>query len=329
MSQIRSGPRPHGMNTVARRTCLALLALYGACTGLWGYVAPESWYRRFPGLGMSWLPRFGPFNEHFVKDLNAMALGLAVLAIAAFCWTGTRSVTYLAGAGWLTFNGLHLIFHLRHLDMLGATDRIAGVVSLVLVVVLAALLLVPLRGTAPAEPGRPRIVDRAVFAVLFVVGAITGGWAYFAPGNWYATFPGFGRSWLPPLGPFNAHFAIDVGAAFLAYAVLSLIAFVRAGDVRVVRVTGLAWLVFNVLHLIYHLSMLGMYDRTDQVINVVGLSIVVVLPIIVLFRKKQGERGSHVDRTQSGTPAAAGRVGAGARRLPGVDPAGEGDQEGR
>lgn len=318
------------MNTVARRTCLALLALYGAYTGLWGYVAPQSWYRGFPGLGLRWLPQFGPLNEHFAKDLNALALGLAVLAIVAFRWIGTRSLTYLAGATWLTFNGLHLIFHLQHLDMLGTTDRIAGVVSLVLIVVPAGLLLIPVRGKASGEPGRPRIVDRVVFAVLFVSGGATGGWAYFAPGNWYSTFPGFGRSWLPQLGPFNEHFAADVGAAFLAYAMLSLIAFVRAGDVRVARVTGLAWLVFNVLHLSYHLTMLGMYDTSDQVLNVIGLSAAVVLPVIVLFRKNEvGERGSHVNRTQSGAPASAGRVGAGSRRVQGVDAPGDGDEEGR
>jgi hypothetical protein len=39
-----------------------------------------------------------------------------------------------------------------------------------------------------------------------------------------------------------------------------------------VRTTGLVWLVFNVLHLSYHLTMLGMYGRTDQVLNVIGLS---------------------------------------------------------
>jgi hypothetical protein len=73
------------MTTLVRRVCLALLALYGVYSGLWGYLAPNSWYRGFPGLGMRWVSPFGPYKEHFVKDINAMFLGMAVLAIAAFC----------------------------------------------------------------------------------------------------------------------------------------------------------------------------------------------------------------------------------------------------
>lgn len=126
-------------------------------------------------------------------------------------------------------------------------------------------------------------MHRIALALLFVVGAVTGLWAYFAPHAWYTTFPGFGHSWLPQLGPYNEHFAVDVGAMFLALAVLSLVAFLRVRDAGIVRATGLTWLVFSALHLAYHLRMLGMYDRVDQLLNVVVLVILLVLPVLVLL----------------------------------------------
>ncbi|HEY4017961.1 MAG TPA: hypothetical protein VGM75_04710 [Pseudonocardiaceae bacterium] len=317
------------MTTVVRRSCLALLALYGAYAGLWGYLAPGSWYRSFPGFGMSWVAPFGPYNEHFVKDISAMFLGLAVLAVVAFCWIGTRMLTYLAGATWLTFNVLHTVYHLRHLDMFVPTQRSIGVLSLVLVVLLAALLLVPVREPLVPAPVdvRPRTGQRVVLAILFLAGVGTGFWAYFAPHAWYATFPGFGHSWLPQLGPYNEHFAVDVGGMFLGYAVLSLIAFIRVREVRVVRAAGVAWLVFNALHLIYHLTMLGMYRPADQVLNVVSLVILLVLPVFLLISTDRVRR-THVDRTQSRNAAAAGPVRVGSGRVPGHDAPGNGEQEG-
>ncbi|HEY4456646.1 MAG TPA: hypothetical protein VGN81_20210, partial [Pseudonocardiaceae bacterium] len=291
------------MNTVARRICLALLAVYGAYTGLWGYLAPGSWYQDFPGLGLHWVTPFGPDNEHFVKDINAMFLGLAVLAAVASVQIGSARLTYLAGAAWSTFNVLHLAFHLRHLDMLGLSDRVIGTVALVVVLVFSGLLLVPLR-VKESVPEPARVGHRVVLAVLVLIGFGTGIWAYAAPAGFYGAFPGFGLRWLPQLGPYDEHLAVDVGAMFLAFGVLAVFAFVRAGDQWMLRATGLSWLVFNVLHLIYHLSMLGMYRPTDQVLNVVLLSVLVVLPLFLLFpTTKRG--GSRVHGTQSGTTTSA------------------------
>ena len=313
------------MNTVARRICLALLALYGAYSGVWGYLAPDSWYQDFPGLGLHWVTPFGPYNEHFVKDINAMFLGAAVLAVVALVRLGSARLTYLAAATWTTFNVLHLAFHLRHLDMLGPADRVAGTVSLGVVLMVSALLLIPSRTTEPV-PGQARAGHRVVLGLLALAAFGTGIWAYVAPANWYATFPGLGLRWLPQLGPYDEHLAADVGAMFLAFGVLTAFAFVRAGDHRVLRATGLSWLVFNVLHLIYHLGMLGMYRPTDQVLNAVLLSVLAVLPLFLLFAtKKRGE--SRVDGTESGTTASAGRVHTGAQRVQGDDAAGNGDPQ--
>ncbi|MGP4017569.1 hypothetical protein [Saccharopolyspora sp. 5N708] len=120
-------------------------------------------------------------------------------------------------------------------------------------------------------------IDRACLAILVAVAAGTGFWAYFAPRFWYDAFPGFGLSWLPQLGPYNEHLAKDTGAMFLALAVLSLLALWRATDVLLVRIAGGTWLVFNVLHFVYHMTMLHMYTPRDQVLNVLTLGLLIIV----------------------------------------------------
>ncbi|MYS18773.1 hypothetical protein GTW78_00490 [Streptomyces sp. SID4948] len=109
-----------------------------------------------------------------------------------------------------------------------------------------------------------------------------GVWAFFLPASWYRAFPGFGRHWLPVLGPYNEHLARDVGALYLALAVVTLSAARRAGDGRLAGTAGLAWLVFGVPHLVFHLRHLDMYGSADQVLNVVALGWFVVVGAALL-----------------------------------------------
>lgn len=120
-------------------------------------------------------------------------------------------------------------------------------------------------------------MQRALLCVLTVTGVSTGLWAYLAPRHWYDTFPGMGLTWLPQLGPYNEHFAKDVGAMFLALALLSVLAAVHVANTTLVRITGGAWTVFNVLHWLYHMQMLHMYEPRDQVLNAVALTVITLV----------------------------------------------------
>jgi hypothetical protein len=106
---------------------------------------------------------------------------------------------------------------------------------------------------------------RALLVILTLAGAYTGGWAYFAPHHWYTHFPGFGRSWLPQLGPYNEHLSKDAGAMFLALMVLSLFAlhYVRSNR-------------------IYHMQHLYMYDSLDKTLNIVSLGFLVLASAALL-----------------------------------------------
>ncbi|BBX23825.1 hypothetical protein MTER_32360 [Mycolicibacter terrae] len=135
------------------------------------------------------------------------------------------------------------------------------------------------------------IVHRICLIFLTIVGVGVGGWAYFAPLNWYNTFPGLGMTWLPVLGPYNEHFVKDVGSMYLGLAALSALALYYVGNRAVVVVTAICVSVFNMLHLIYHLGMLHMYGPRDAVLNVVALSLVLVASLLLLVPARSRDGG--------------------------------------
>ncbi|MFC1436813.1 hypothetical protein ABUW04_00955 [Streptacidiphilus sp. N1-10] len=131
------------MKTTIRYASLGLLAATALYTGIWAYFSPTSWYADFPGLGLSWLPQLGPYNEHLSKDAGAMFLALAVLTAVTLRSVHDTRLVRTTGAVWLVFNVLHFGYHVQHLDMYGTRDQVLNVVFLSALVLLAALLLVP------------------------------------------------------------------------------------------------------------------------------------------------------------------------------------------
>jgi hypothetical protein len=130
------------------RIALGILALVGIQVGLWAAFAPRSFYDDFPGSGRVWVAVDGPYNEHLVRDVGALNLALAVVAIVAFV-TLSRTAVLAAGGAWLAYSLPHFVYHLRHLDPLADGDQIAVPVSLGLNVLVAALVL----WTAWRNPG--------------------------------------------------------------------------------------------------------------------------------------------------------------------------------
>lgn len=135
--------------------------------------------------------------------------------------------------------------------------------------------------------GMNPIVHRVCLILLTIVALSLGGWAYFAPLNWYSTFPGMGMHWLPVLGPYNEHFVKDVGSLFFGLAVLSALALYYLRNRPVVVITAVSWSVFNVLHLIYHLGMLHMYGPRDAILNAVALSLALLVSLLLLVPARE------------------------------------------
>jgi hypothetical protein len=131
------------MRSIAR-VLLALVAAAQAEVGLWGELAPHSFYENFPGFGRHWVAPIGPYDEHLVRDYASAEIGLAVLLACAAVWF-TRHVVLIAGAAFLAGTLPHFIFHLTTTDDLPSIDNALSlggfVVEMVAVAVAMAIVL--------------------------------------------------------------------------------------------------------------------------------------------------------------------------------------------
>ena len=124
-------------------------------------------------------------------------------------------------------------------------------------------------------------VQRVGLLALGAPQAAIGVWALVAPRDWYDTFPGGGREWLPAFGPYNEHFAADAGSGLLAAGLLVIVAALVL-ERRVVQVALVGWLAFAVPHTGYHLTAFDTLDGVDNALNFIVLSLTIVVPVILL-----------------------------------------------
>ena len=123
------------------RIGMALLAAGLAEVGIWAAFFPRAFYDHFPGGGHAWVSIDGPYNQHLVRDVGQLELGLALLlAIAAL--TATRSLARPALAVSIVPGALHFIYHASHLDLYrSSSDKVGNLVSLGLLAGLPVVLL--------------------------------------------------------------------------------------------------------------------------------------------------------------------------------------------
>jgi hypothetical protein len=132
-----------------------------------------------------------------------------------------------------------------------------------------------------ADVAVARRIVRAALSVLALQGVVIGLWAATAPRSFYDDFPGGGRAWVAADGPYNEHLVRDFGDLHLALAAVSIVALVTL--VRaVVLAAGLAWVVFQAPHLVYHLRHLDVFETGDQVASIASLVVALAIPIIVM-----------------------------------------------
>ncbi len=123
-----------------------------------------------------------------------------------------------------------------------------------------------------------RTAVRALLGVFAAFGLTIGSWQAFAPSSFYRDFPGLGRHWISPDGPYNEHLLRDVGHGNLALGALALVALL-AGGVWLARAAGVAELVAMVPHQLYHQTHLDTLPPSDQVLQTVTLSTVTAAAI--------------------------------------------------
>ena len=125
-----------------RRVALAVIAGGGLVVGLWAQGFPRSFYDDFPGMGRAWVAVDGPFNEHLVRDVGGLNLGLAFVAVMALV-TGSQMLARVAGGATLLYGLPHLTYHATHLDGYDTSDKLAMLGSLAFFVLAAVLVATP------------------------------------------------------------------------------------------------------------------------------------------------------------------------------------------
>jgi hypothetical protein len=136
------------MNTPFRRTVLAITVLLGLYVGLWAEISPETFYSSFPGFGLHWIDVDGAYDEHLIRDVGSLYIGLSAASIVAVLHRSALPGR-IVGLGWAVFGVLHFGYHVLHPEG-SASDVVLALVSLGVSAALGIVLLLPSRRRAPA-----------------------------------------------------------------------------------------------------------------------------------------------------------------------------------
>jgi hypothetical protein len=127
-------------------------------------------------------------------------------------------------------------------------------------------------------------VARTALALLAASNAAIGLLARLAPRTFYDDFPFVGH-WVDRLPPYNQHLVTDVGAFYLAFAVvLAWAAWTLQREL--VRAACVGWILFSVLHFAFHATHLERFGAGDTVAELLSLGAVVALALVALWAAK-------------------------------------------
>jgi hypothetical protein len=121
------------------RVALGTLAASSALIGAVAAFVPRDFYTSFP-VGLSWVDKLPPYNQHLVTDVGGLSLAFAVL----FTWaaiTLARPLIVPLAVAWILAQVLHLGYHLLHLDGFSAADAVAQTVGFAALIALPVLVL--------------------------------------------------------------------------------------------------------------------------------------------------------------------------------------------
>ena len=150
---------PGRVRPLVLRVGLGFLAVSQGVIGAWALLAPETFYRYFPGTAVGWVSLLPPYNEHLVRDVGALSLALTVLLGYAAVRPEPRTVQ-LALAAFAVYAVPHTIFHALHLENFRTADAVAQMTGFALqIALLVVLFLATIRrvsaGSRRDSPARP------------------------------------------------------------------------------------------------------------------------------------------------------------------------------
>jgi len=134
------------------------------------------------------------------------------------------------------------------------------------------------------------IVARIALWLSAASAASVGVVATFAPRTFYDDFPYVGH-WVDRLPPYNEHLVSDVGAFYLGFALVVAWAAVTLAR-QLVLAACWGWILFSVLHLVFHARHLDGFDTGDAVGELVSLAVVIALPLLALWATRPARAGA-------------------------------------
>ena len=123
------------------RIALGYLALISLEIGVWAQFFPRSFYDNYPGLGRAWVAVDGPYNEHLVRDVGGLNLGLAAVLIVALVTLSQWTIVAACLAS-LLYGVPHLVYHIAHSDLLDGGDVAGSIGGLALFAALPVVVIV-------------------------------------------------------------------------------------------------------------------------------------------------------------------------------------------
>jgi hypothetical protein len=140
MSVLGIAPPVAARSSVAPRLSLALVGLAQAVIGVWGTVAPHSFWSSFPGAGHHWVAALGPYDEHLVRDYASSELGFTVLLLAA-AWLFGRTLVLVACATFLIGSVPHFLYHAVTTGPLSTGDNIGDISGFALELIVVGIVM--------------------------------------------------------------------------------------------------------------------------------------------------------------------------------------------
>jgi hypothetical protein len=128
---------------------------------------------------------------------------------------------------------------------------------------------------------------------------VVGGWALFAPHNWYDEFPVGTGHWISALGAFDEHLVRDFGSLYLALGSLLVFAAVTLDRLLVQAVLG-ASLVFQVPHFIFHAANTEPFSVANNIVNLVLLAAGLALTVMLLMMSARARAAAAEPTTTEG-----------------------------
>ncbi|MCO8277662.1 hypothetical protein M1L60_44505 [Actinoplanes sp. TRM 88003] len=108
------------------------------------------------------------------------------------------------------------------------------------------------------------------------------------PLSFYNDFPVAGWHWVSLLGPYNERLMRDYGATNLALLVLTVWVW-RRPTAEKLCMTGSAWLVYAVVHFLWHLLHLEVFTTLHKVGNVVSLALILGFAVALVLPDRADE----------------------------------------